>query len=109
MVQIPGMLGEFTAMPGHAPFFSTLRPGVVTVHGAETARYFVTGGFAEVSPDAASILAEEAVERDLLTRDFLEQKLAEAEAALAGAPEAERTAAAQRVADFRTAIAQFGL
>jgi F-type H+-transporting ATPase subunit epsilon len=109
MVQIPGMAGEFTAMPGHAPFFSSLRPGIVTVHGAETVRYFVSGGFAEVSAEAASVLAEDAVERDMLTRDFLDQKLAEAEAALAAAPEAMKTAAAQRVADFRAAITQLGL
>jgi F-type H+-transporting ATPase subunit epsilon len=110
MVQIPGMMGEFTAMPGHAAFFSTLRPGVVTVHAeGETRRYFVTGGFAEITAGAASVLAEEAVERELLTRDFVEQKLREAEAALAAAPEGARTAAAQRVADFRAAIGQLGL
>ena len=28
-VQIPGIGGDFTAMPNHAPFLTTLRPGVV--------------------------------------------------------------------------------
>ena len=35
-VQIPGIGGDFTAMPNHAPFLTTLRPGVVRV---------VAGGF----------------------------------------------------------------
>jgi len=110
MAQIPGMLGDFTALPGHAPFLSTLRPGVVTIHsgGAQTA-YFVTGGFAEVSPEAASVLAEEAVERDQLTRAFLDAKLAEAEAAASIAPEEMKAAAALRVNDYRTLIAHSGL
>ncbi len=110
MAQIPGMMGDFTAMPGHAPFLSTLRPGVLTIHsgGAQTA-YFVTGGFAEVSPEAASVLAEEAVERDRLTRGFLDEKLAEAEAAHAAAPEEGKPAAALRVNDYRSLIAQLGL
>ena len=32
-VQIPGAAGDFTAMPKHAPFLTTLRPGVVKVVG----------------------------------------------------------------------------
>lgn len=110
MAQIPGMMGDFTAMPGHAPFLSTLRPGVVTIHaGGQQTAYFVTGGFAEVSPGAASVLAEEAVERAALTRAFLDAKLAEAEAALSEAPDTLKPAAALRVNDYRSAIAQSGL
>ena len=30
-VTIPGIGGDFTAMPNHAPFLTTLRPGVVRV------------------------------------------------------------------------------
>lgn len=106
VVQIPGMQGDFAALPMHAPFLTTLRPGVVSVQGeGATHEYFVTGGFAEVSPDSASVLAEEAVELALLKADFLNAKLAEAEEAAAQASEATRTAANQRVNDFRSAIA----
>lgn len=109
-VQIPGTDGIFTAMPGHAPFLSTLRPGVVrvtAVEGGET-DFFVTGGFAEVSAEAASVLAEEAVERSMLERDWLASKLSEAEAALEVAPEHGKIAASQRVYDFRAALDQLG-
>ena len=107
--QIPGMDGDFTALPGHAPYLTTLRPGFVRVTGPEgVSEYFVTGGFAEVSQTATSVLAEEAVERGALGRDMIEARLRSAEAALAAAPEEERTAAAQRVNDFRAAMAQFG-
>ncbi len=107
--QIPGMDGDFTALPGHAPYLTTLRPGFLRVAGPDGEReYFVTGGFAEVSQTATSVLAEEAVERGALSRDMVEARLRGAEAALAAAPEEDRTAAAQRVNDFRAAMARFG-
>ncbi len=110
LAQIPGQMGEFTALPGHAPFLSTLRPGVVTIRagGVDTA-YFVTGGFAEVSPGSASVLAEEAVERDALTRAFLDAKLADAEKALADAADEAKPALALRVSDYRSVIATLGI
>ena len=110
MAQIPGVEGEFTALPGHAPFLTTLRPGLVTIRSSGGAQeFFVTGGFAEVSGEKVSILAEEAVERSALTRDFLDAKTADAEAALAAAADDQRLALAQRAADFRAAAGQLGL
>ena len=84
-VQIPGMSGDFTAKPNHAPFLTTLRPGIVRVAaGAESMEYVVTGGFAEVSPEAATILAEQAVPR------------AEADAAMLDRPRHRRRARPRR-------------
>ena len=66
-VTIPGMEGDLTAMANHAPFLTTMRPGYVVVrNGASEDRYFVTGGFAEISDNVVSVLAEEAVEGDLV-------------------------------------------
>ncbi|MBN2761214.1 MAG: F0F1 ATP synthase subunit epsilon [Rhodobacteraceae bacterium] len=60
-VQIPGADGDLTAMPDHAPTITTLRPGVLVVEGASGEdRYVVTGGFAEISPEATTVLAERA-------------------------------------------------
>ena len=57
-VTIPGMEGDLTAMVNHAPFLSTLRPGYVVVrNGGSEERYFVTGGFAEISDNTVSVLA----------------------------------------------------
>ncbi|MGH1421463.1 MAG: F0F1 ATP synthase subunit epsilon [Hyphomonas sp.] len=58
----PGSEGEFGVLPNHAPFMTTLKNGVVRVlEGSETSqRIFVRGGFADVTPDGLTILAEEA-------------------------------------------------
>ena len=50
-VTVPGQMGDLTAMPGHAAFLTTLRPGFVVVDGGE--RYVVTGGFAEIAGDTS--------------------------------------------------------
>ena len=59
----PGTDGEFGVLPKHAPFMSTLKNGVVRVLEGETVsmRIFVRGGFADVTPEGLTILAEEAV------------------------------------------------
>lgn len=60
-VIIPGAEGEFTVLAGHAPVVSTLLPGVihVTTSGAKKA-IFVRAGFADVTSEALTILAERA-------------------------------------------------
>jgi len=59
----PGTEGDFGVLPHHAPFMSTLKNGVVRVLEGETVstRVFVRGGFADVTPEGLTILAEEAV------------------------------------------------
>lgn len=88
-VRLPGSEGDFTAMPGHAPFLTTLRPGIVVAQteGGET-RHLVTGGFAEVGPDSVSVLAERSLPAGELTQAGYDAIIAEARtAAAAAAPE----------------------
>ncbi len=63
MVVMPGAEGDFGVLPRHSPLISTLRPGVIRVfEGREVKqRIFVAGGFAEVTPERCTVLAEEAV------------------------------------------------
>lgn len=106
-VTIPGMLGDLTAMANHAPFLTNMRPGFVVVrNGAAEESYFVTGGFAEISRNTVSVLAEEAVEKAEVNRGFIERKIAEAEQALAGAPPARKQAAQQKTNDFKVLLGQ---
>lgn len=70
MVEVPGELGDFGVLPGHAPFFSMVRAGVVHVHDAQGGdiRYFIPSGYAEVNTEGCTILAEHA--RDLAAVDL---------------------------------------
>src|SRR5229473_3008905 len=63
MVVVPGSEGNFGVLAGHSLLISTVRPGVIDVYegSAITERIFVAGGFAEVTPDRCTVLADEAV------------------------------------------------
>lgn len=107
-VTVPGMEGDLTAMANHAPFLTTLRPGFVVVrNGTSEDKYLVTGGFAEISDNTVSVLAEAAVEVGEVTQDYLEAQIAEAEKAHEDAGEDRKQATRQRVDDLtilKTAI-----
>jgi F-type H+-transporting ATPase subunit epsilon len=81
-VQIPGADGDMTAMPGHAPLITTLRPGILRVESTGgTQEYVVTGGFAEIGENL-SVLAERALPREEMTQETFDVILEEARAAL---------------------------
>ncbi len=86
MAQFPAAEGEMGVLPGHAPMIVTLRGGVIAVTevGQVTERLFVNGGFAEVTQDRVTILADEAIPVASLSRATAAQTLAEAEAAMGG-------------------------
>ena len=109
-VQIPGADGDLTAMPDHAPMITTLRPGVLTVEAAsgETTAYAVTGGFADVSGPATTVLAEQAMPVADLDAAQIDALIAEAKAAAEGATDAAADTAAKLVADMEALKAQIG-
>ncbi len=83
-VVLPGGEGDFAVLPGHAPFISTLRPGVLDITlGAAQRKIFVKSGFAEVSPDRLTVLAQHATPVEEMTAARLAGDLAAAESALA--------------------------
>lgn len=105
-VTIPAQLGELTAMAHHAPFLTTLRPGYVVVTGSERARYFVTGGFAEISDNTVSVLAEEALAEDDVSAEWLSEKIEAAKKVVEDAGEERRQIEAQRLADLEQLAAR---
>lgn len=70
MAVIPAAEGDMGVLPGHAPMIVTLRGGVIAIHdeGQVTDRLFVGGGFAEVTPERCTVLADEAVPVTELSR-----------------------------------------
>ena len=70
MVTIPGTDGDMGVMAGHMPLISTLRPGIVTVSGSDDdSRFYVTGGFAEVTAEKVTVLAQEALTEEEAGQD----------------------------------------
>jgi F-type H+-transporting ATPase subunit epsilon len=79
-VRIPGALGELGVLPGHTPLLTSLGTGEVTwFDGDTTGRLVVQGGFAEVQPDAVTVLASTAETVDEIDVEAARQSLAEAQ------------------------------
>jgi F-type H+-transporting ATPase subunit epsilon len=117
MVVVPGGEGNFGVLPGHALFISTVRPGVIDVYEGNkvSERIFVSGGFAEVTPERCTVLADEAVPLSSLDRAQIEESVKTAEAEIASLSErvarlqgAERDQAALELAaaEARKSVAE---
>lgn len=100
-VQIPGADGDLTAMEGHAPTITTLRPGVLRAVGADGSKaYAVTGGFAEITATGVSVLAERAMPVEDVTPAMMDGLVAEAREQLAATAPEGRDDAEKLVSDL---------
>ena len=100
-VQIPGADGDMTAMPGHAPTLTSLRPGVVKAQSADGEKTFVvTRGFAEISAESISVIAEHAHIGAVVTKADLEDVLTSARKTAQDAGAEDKDAAEKFVADL---------
>ncbi len=111
-VQIPGVEGVLTAMPGHAPMITTLRPGLLHISGGPDGEddYVVTGGFAEISQEGVTVLAERALHQKEMTQEILNDWVAEAKKAWKDATDDNAVAhAAKLVADMVAVGGHIGL
>jgi F-type H+-transporting ATPase subunit epsilon len=101
-VVVPGWEGEFAVLAGHAPVLSTMRPGILSImreEGAQPERYFVRGGFADVTPTSLTVLAQQAIAEADLDREALVQAIQDGEEDVADAGDDAARARAQEALD----------
>lgn len=92
-VGAPGYEGEFGILPNHIPFLTALQVGnLYYKQGGKTFYVFVAGGFAEVSDNTVTIMAEVAekateidAERARKARERAEKRLAQQQAEIESA------------------------
>ena len=91
MVVVPGSEGDFGVLHGHAPLISTVRPGVLEVLQGNKVeqRFLVVGGFAEVTPERCTVLANKAIPLAEVNKVDAQRRLAEAEAAYEAADKSD--------------------
>jgi len=109
MVTVPGTEGYMGVMAGHASLVSTLRAGMIDMlDGGVNTRFFIRGGFAEISTNKITVLAEEAIPMSELDIAVLDQRLKDAqEDEIAAKTDAERQKAAHLVDDLKLISAAF--
>jgi len=81
MVVIPGDEGVIGMLPGHSSLVTSLKAGVVKMYKTNDdknpERVFIAGGFADITPELCTVLAEGAVNVNKLDKADLEQSLAD--------------------------------
>ena len=110
-VVVPGTDGDFTVLAKHAPLMTTLKAGVVDAVLADggTKRIFVRGGFADVTPDGFTLLAEEAMALEDLNPAALDAQIKDAEEDVADASgEAKKLAAQGKLDQLKELKAALG-
>ncbi|MDO5643366.1 MAG: F0F1 ATP synthase subunit epsilon [Paracoccus sp. (in: a-proteobacteria)] len=119
-VRLPGSDGDLTAMPGHAPAIVNLRPGLVTIiddKGGEH-QFVISGGFAEITNGAVSLLAEIGRQRAEMTQAVFDEMMhsvrrkkqaADARGETHGVGESAVAAAVKLLADMEALGTHIGL
>jgi len=104
MVNIPGSEGDLGILPNHSPLMAAIRTGAITVvsEGNET-QFFVAGGFADVTPEGLTVLAERAMPLADVSRDILAGDIEALTASLSGL-EGEAALSAQQNLDGLNAL-----
>ena len=111
MVVVPGVEGDFGVLPGHAPFISAVRPGVIDIYQGEKIerRLFVSDGFAEVNERRCTVLSSEAYPLEELEREEVVERLRESEDELRDAEtDDEREAAEKDIAICEAMLVALG-
>ena len=101
LVVVPGADGDFGVLAQHSPLVSTIRPGVMKIYkdglnAGVSSSVFVSGGFAEITGDSCTILAEEAIMVDEIDTATADKRLSTANAAVDAATSEGETKSAQR-------------
>jgi len=109
-VVIPTVDGEIGVLPGHIPLLTQLGAGELrATKGGKTELLVVGGGFAQVSGQKVSILADRAIEEEKIDEHAVEAAMQRAEDALKN-KESIAPAEIERLEGVvRFAVAQLGL
>jgi F-type H+-transporting ATPase subunit epsilon len=77
MVILPGSEGYLGALPNHAPLATSLHAGLVAIYNNHniTHRFYIDGGFANISEKGCTILADSATSLTDLNLEQLQSKL----------------------------------
>lgn len=81
-VTLPASSGDMTILGDHAPVMTTLRPGLLSLatQSGQTQEFVVFGGFADVTTDGCTVLAEDATPRGEMSREALTERIGRARA-----------------------------
>lgn len=87
-VKLPMYDGELGVLPGRAPMVGRLGFGLMTLNsGSDQQRWFVDGGFVQVTRDGVYVLTNRLIKPEQIDRQGAEEELRKATEMVANTPE----------------------
>ena len=109
-VVIPPVDGEICILPGHIPLLTQVDNGELRVTKNGVTTYLAVGkGFAEISNDKVSVLAENAINEERIDEHAVQEAQKRAEEALAGKQDLDPAEVERLEGVVRFAVAQLGV
>ena len=109
-VDLPGIEGDMTAMEGHLPLLTSLRPGVIKARmGSDETKYIVAGGFVEITAESVTVLADEVFLEPEFTSAVLDDLIARLEKTASNKEMQEKDKANKQVGDALSLKGQLGI
>lgn len=106
--EIPGAEGDFGVLPGHAAFFSMLKPGIVDVKMSDgiRRRFFAASGYADVTPERCTVISDHVQDLAEISATEAQEALSAARQAVAEATTEAERAVAERLLQSAEILAQ---
>ena len=109
-VDLPGVEGDMTAMEGHLPLLTSLRPGVIKARmGSDETKYIVAGGFVEITAESVTVLADEVFLEPEFTSAVLDDLIARLKKTASNKEMQEKDKANKQVGDAMSLKGQLGI
>ena len=100
-VSIAGVEGDMTIFPNHSPIATAIRPGYIDINsGSKSERYFLTGGFVQITGSDVVVLAEKASLENEVNLEMIDKVINRTKSSLEKATDLQKCVLAKKLNDL---------
>ena len=100
-VSVSGVEGDMTVLANHSPIATSLRPGYVDINtNVKTERFFLTGGFIQITSDEVVVLAESASSEEDLNSEMIDNVIEKTKRLMENASDLQKCVLAKKLNDL---------
>ena len=100
-VSVSGVEGDMTVLANHSPIATSLRPGYDDINtNGKTERFFLTGGFIQITSDEVVVLAESASSEEDLNSEMIDNVIEKTKSLMENASDLQKCVLAKKLNDL---------
>ena len=100
-VSVSGVEGDMTVLANHSPIATSFRPGYVDINtNGKTERFFLTGGFIQITSDEVVVLAESASSEEDLNSEMIDNVIEKTKSLMENASDLQKCVLAKKLNDL---------